>query len=97
MVWSSPVSRRRLRVNEVRRVGLDGSPRDGCPNPNCWPIPSETRRLLLREMAFVHKEYKSYIQLIHSLAERNNLCAEARQTAVKLLPPTPRRNLKVIE
>jgi len=34
--------------------------------PNYWLIPSKIRHLVLRETAFVHKEYKNDIQLIHS-------------------------------
>ena len=59
----------------------------------------QTCHLVLRETAFVHKEYKYYIQLIprSMQAESNNLCPEARLPAVKYFAPTPRCDFQVIE
>src|SRR5258706_13200892 len=67
MVWSSaavPMSRRRLRTS-----GVDGSLRGTgvvLHTPNCWPIRRKNPQLVLRETAFVHKEYREYIKLTHS-------------------------------
>ena len=45
--------------------------------------------------AFVHKEYKNYIQLIH--AESNDLCARSMSDSLQVGRTPPRRNLKVNE
>ena len=47
--------------------------------PSYWLIPSKTRHLALRETALVHKEYKNYIQIIHSSmqAEGNDFGASS--------------------
>ena len=59
---------------------------------NCWLIPSKTRHLVRREMAFVHKEY------IRNMLNLSIVpVVQAEISAVKHVVPTPRRNLKLIE
>ena len=55
--------------------------------------------LVLRETAFVHKEYKNYVQLIHCLiqVESNDFCARSTSHSRQASCTTRRRNLKVIE
>ena len=54
---------------------------------------------MLRETAFVHKEYKNYVQLIHGLiqAEGNDPCARSTSDTRQASRTQPHRNLKVIE
>ena len=79
-----------MSILERRKVGVTGAikailrivpcmeawKRRSCGN--CWLIPTKLV-LVLRETAFVHKEYKNYVRLIHGLmqAETNDLCARS--------------------
>ena len=65
--------------------------------PNSWLIRRKTRHLVRRETAFVHNEYKNYIQLTHRSMQAESNDFRARSTAVKQVVPTPRRNLKVAQ
>ena len=47
--------------------------------------PNKTRQLVLRETAFVHKEYKNYLQLTHGLIQAESHDLRARSTYVRLL------------
>ena len=68
-------------------------------HPKLLAHPSQTRHLVLRETAFVHKEYKEYVEFIHSSggAGGEQLAPEAHLTVIEHVAPTPRCTLKVIE
>ena len=93
------MSRRCLGRNEAGQVWIALCESGEFYTLNCWLIPSETRRLVLRETAFVHKEYKEYVEFIHSSggAGGEQLAPEAHLTVIEHVAPTPRCTLKVIE
>ena len=86
------MSRRRSGTNEASRVWIALCEGAGFHTLNCWLIPSKTRHLVLRETALVHKEYKDYVEFIHSSggAGGEQLAPEAHLTAVKHVAPAPR-------
>lgn len=58
-------------MNEARRVRM--WLREGRVNRFTPLIPRKTRYLVLREKAFVHKEYKNDIQRIHGSVQAESI------------------------
>ena len=80
---------------------MHGSLRRRVSHPKPLADPDKARQLVLRETAFIHKEYKNCVQLIHDLiqAESDDHCArstsasrQASRTHPTLPPQSDRRN-----